>query len=417
MRGRLARIAAATCVLAVALTGCGFHGVYDLPLPGGADLGPRPYTVVADFTDVLDLVPQSAVKVGDVTVGKVDRIELEGWHARVYCEVQGKVRLPDNARASVRQTSLLGEKYVQLERPAGTAEGRLGDGDMIPLSRTQQSAEVEQVLALLAALLNGGGLPQLRTINKELNAALSGREDLVRDVIDRLETFLGSLDEQKDDIDRAIENVDALAGSLRAQRSTIDKTLDRVPPALKVLNDQRRALVRLLQALARLGDVGTRVIHESRADLLANLRALQPILDRLADAGSDLPQALGIALTYPFPTNSGTAVQGDYTNLHLTVDLDLAQILQVVGRGGPTSGNLPRLSDLLKLAQPDLHSQQGEQGPSVADLLPQGLIPRPGETGAGGATGPGKGGNGAGGSGQGSGDDGDLLGLLLGGLL
>ncbi|CAM5717340.1 hypothetical protein SALBM217S_08607 [Streptomyces griseoloalbus] len=45
----------------VALPG-GFGGIEDLPLPGGADLGDRPYTVTAELGDVLSLVPHSAVR-------------------------------------------------------------------------------------------------------------------------------------------------------------------------------------------------------------------------------------------------------------------------------------------------------------------------------------------------------------------
>ncbi len=53
------------------LSGCGFKGLYSAPLPGGADLGDHPMTIVAHFDDVLDLVPQSAVKVNDIAEGKV----------------------------------------------------------------------------------------------------------------------------------------------------------------------------------------------------------------------------------------------------------------------------------------------------------------------------------------------------------
>ncbi|MGH3356423.1 MAG: MlaD family protein, partial [Nocardioidaceae bacterium] len=60
---------------ALALGGCDFS-VYELPLPGGADVGDNSYTVSATFDNVLDLVPQSAVKVNDVTVGKVEDISL-----------------------------------------------------------------------------------------------------------------------------------------------------------------------------------------------------------------------------------------------------------------------------------------------------------------------------------------------------
>lgn len=406
----LAGLVAAVTALAVLVSGCTFQGVYDLPLPGGADTGDDPYSVEIEFTDVLDLVPRSAVKVGDVAVGEVTRVELDGWHARVHVEVQRKVRLPDNTVAAIQQTSLLGEKYVQLAVPtAERSRGRLGDGDVVPLSRTQRSAEVEEVLSALAMLLNGGGLPQLKTINKELNAALSGREDKIKSVVDQLDTFVGGLDEQKQDIDKAIRNLDSLAAQLKKQQPTIDRTLERVPPALKVLTEQRRDLVVLLRELAKLGKVGTRVINATKADLVANLEALRPILTRLAQAGSDLPEALGIMLTYPFPTNSAEGIKGDYQNLHLTADLDLTQILEVLGEGGP-SGNSVDLGELPKLLKQD----ENEQGPSPDGLLPSGLVPNEGaEGGKGtstpsptpGATPPG-----------GSADNDDLLGLLLGGL-
>ena len=42
-------------------------------LPGGAPDGPA-YRVTVEFGDVLDLVPQSAVKVNDVTVGSVEKM-------------------------------------------------------------------------------------------------------------------------------------------------------------------------------------------------------------------------------------------------------------------------------------------------------------------------------------------------------
>ena len=163
-------------VAALALTGCDFS-VYNLPLPGGADLGDNPITVTIEFRDVIDLVPQTSVKVDDVTVGKVDQIKLDGYHAEVTVLLRNNVKLPDNAEAKIRQTSLLGEKFVSLAPPTdGASSGRLGDGDTIPLERTGRNPEVEEVLGALSLLLNGGGVAQLKTISTELNKALGGRE-------------------------------------------------------------------------------------------------------------------------------------------------------------------------------------------------------------------------------------------------
>ncbi|MFI6440553.1 MCE family protein [Streptomyces sp. NPDC050759] len=322
------------------LTGCEFNGWYDVPLPGGAAADGHAYHVTVEFRDVLDLVPQSAVKVNNVTVGAVEKVRLNGWHARVRLRVADSVKLPANAVAELRQTSVLGEKYVALSAPPGTAPvGRLGDGDRIPLSRSGRNPEIEEVLSALSALLNGGGVAQLKTITVELNKALNGRENRVRSLLEELNTFVGGLDDQRADIVRALKAVDALAERLGKEKKTIAEAVDTMPPALKVLADQRRDLTKMLTALAKLGRTGTRVVTASHDDTVANLRRLRPILRQLNKAGDDLPNSLELLTTYPFPRNAVDAVKGDYVNLHITADLDLSDLYGNLAGGSGTSGN------------------------------------------------------------------------------
>ena len=94
------------------------------------------------FRDVLDLVPQSTVKVDDVTVGKVTAIDLDGYAADVTVGAPQRRELPDNAAAEIRQTSLLGEKFVSLAPPDGpepassaTATDRLAAPAATPRSK------------------------------------------------------------------------------------------------------------------------------------------------------------------------------------------------------------------------------------------------------------------------------------------
>jgi phospholipid/cholesterol/gamma-HCH transport system substrate-binding protein len=336
---RLATTAAALLCLS-SLTAC--EGIYALPLPGGAATGSDAYRVTVDFADVLDLVPQSSVKVNDVTVGAVDKIRLVGWHARVTLRLRKSVRLPDNAVAELRQTSLLGEKFVSLSPPtAEPPQGRLGDGDTIPLRRSGRNPEVEEVLAALSLVLNGGGVAQLKTINVELTRAMAGHEADIQGAIRQLDTFVGGLDADKSEVVRALDGLDRLSARLAAQKGDIATAVEDLGPGLKVLADQRAQLTRMLTALSDLGRVGTRVVNASKADTLANLRALQPILTKLAEAGANLPGALEMLVTYPFPQAATGAVQGDYTNLRITADIDLRTILTNLN-GGKDPG-LPSL--------------------------------------------------------------------------
>jgi phospholipid/cholesterol/gamma-HCH transport system substrate-binding protein len=346
------------------LSGCEFNGWYDVQLPGGAAADGHAYRVTVEFRDVLDLVPQSAVKVNNVTVGAVEKVELDGWHARVRLRVADSVKLPANAVAELRQTSMLGEKYVALLAPTGTEPvGRLGDGDRVPLSRSGRNPEIEEVLSALSALLNGGGVAQLKTITVELNKALDGRENRVRSLLKELNTFIGGLDDQRQDIVRALKAVDRLAGRLGKEKKTIAQAVDTMPPALKVLADQRRDLTRMLTALSKLGTTGTKVVNASHEDTVANLKQLRPILRQLNKAGDDLPNSLELLTTYPFPRNAVDAIKGDYVNLHLTADLDLAglygNLTDEPGSGGgdgdsaePGTPGVPDLPDLPTVPTP-----------------------------------------------------------------
>jgi phospholipid/cholesterol/gamma-HCH transport system substrate-binding protein len=349
MRARIALTAATAALLAGSLTAC--EGIADLPLPGGAATGSDAYRVTVDFADVLDLVPQSAVKVNDVTVGAVDHVTLDGWHARVTLRLRKDVRLPDNAVAELRQTSLLGEKFVSLSPPTGEQpHGRLSDGDTIPLSRTGRNPEVEEVLSALSLLLNGGGVAQLKTINVELTRAMQGHEDDIKGAISNLDTFIGDLDAHKSEVVRAIDGLDHLSATLAAQKDDIASAVDNLGPGLKVLADQRKQLTTMLTALSNLGRVGTRVINASKDDTIANLRALDPILAKLSEAGANLPGALEMLVTYPFPQAATGAVQGDYTNLRITADIDLRNIL--INLNGGKNPSLPSLPPIPSLPKP-----------------------------------------------------------------
>lgn len=316
---------------ALALSGC---SVYDAPLPGGPDTGDDPITVTARFRDVLDLVPNSTVKLDDVNVGKVTAVSLDGYVAEVEMQIRRDADVPANTAAQLRQTSLLGEKFVSLEEPSDPSAEPLADDAVIGLDRTGRNPEIEEVFSALALLLNGGGVGQLKSITEELNLALDGRSDDVRSVLRQISTFVGTLDDNRATIVAALENTNRLARAANAQRGTIEAALDDVPAALRSLDRQRDDLVRLLRSLDRLSGIGTRVIRQSKQATINSLRDLGPVLRNLADAGQDVPDSINVFLTYPFideavgrdPQVARNFRQGDYTNLSVDLDLDLSDL-------------------------------------------------------------------------------------------
>ena len=379
--GMRKRTASATTALAAALgiavAGCstGFNGIYSLPLPGGANLGSHPYTVTARFANVVDLVPQSAVRVNDVPVGRVSTVTLpaHSWTANVTMVINGSVHLPANAVAELQQSSLLGEWYIALTPPpGGLATGKLGNGAVIPLQRTTGNATVEQVLGALSLLLNGGGIVQLHTITTQLNDAFRGNEPQIRSLLGQINTLAANLDAHRGDIVQALNGLNQLGSTLRVRDQQIGTVLDNLTPGLQVLNQQRNQLVTLLDSLHTLSGVAVSTINKSKTDMVASLRSLAPTLQQLANAGQSLPQSLQVLLTYPFTDQVLKDIKGDYLNTYLSVTAAPGTTIIPPVKPSSSSGGGRQSQAVLPLpaygattkpaASPSGSSGQGKQG-------------------------------------------------------
>ncbi|OBJ68084.1 MCE family protein [Mycobacterium sp. 1274756.6] len=335
--------------MVVMLSGCGalseFRGANSFPLPGTQGGGPGAYTVQIQMKDVQNLKQNSRVRVDDVTVGNVTKIERQGWQALVTVSLNGDVRLPENATATLGQTSLLGSLHLELAPPAGSpARGKLHDGSLIPLESTGGYPSTEQTLGALSLILNGGGIGQLHDITEALSSAYGGRGEELRSLITQLDVFTGYLDEQKDDIIVAVDKLDSLFGQFAEQKPILDKALETIPAALTVLRDQRENLSDALDQLGKFDALVVDSVNKTRENLVKELQDLGPVLQAVADAGPDLIDSLDFFVTMPFPKSTLTNYfRGDYANETLIIDLTLSRLDAGLLTGTRWEGTLTEL--------------------------------------------------------------------------
>src|SRR5699024_12368813 len=110
---KLLQIPAILFAAVLVLAGCGIGGdLYNAPLPGGADTGSNPINISAEFDDVLDLVPQSDVKVDNVAVGRITSVELShcGHSAHVDMLVRLDVKMPAGPTDRLKHMELPDDK-------------------------------------------------------------------------------------------------------------------------------------------------------------------------------------------------------------------------------------------------------------------------------------------------------------------
>lgn len=396
---RAQSMAALLIASTIALSGCEWKGLNSIPLPGSQGRGDDAYSIQIEMPNVTTLTENSPVRVNDVVVGSIRGFEVKDWKALVTVSLNSDVSLPANTFAKIGQTSLLGSQHLELLQPVGEVpEGKLGEGDIIPLERAGTYPTTEQTLSALSVVLSDGGLSQFQTIAREANEALNGREDTTRRVIESLEKAISGLDKQKADIVAAMEGIDRLAAEVDKQTVVLEKSLDELPAAVKLLNDQKKDLSSALINLGEFGDKAAILVDEAGPGLTQNLNDLVPLLTQLSDTGINLTQVLSSLITFPFPQSGiDSFIRGDYANLYIEADfrtenvrksllLDtplgyaVADMNARVGR----AGTLPATTDPYSLDVPSPQPLVGPDGviPGTGPAAnQQGSIPAPQQEG------------------------------------
>lgn len=320
----------ALAVAAGLVTGCGYDGASSLPLPGAIG-GDDTYAVTVILDDATNLVAKETCRANDTVVGSVESVELtDDLQAKVVCRIKDSVDLPGNAVARLSETSLLGERFIALDPPAGVEpQGVLKPGSTMPAATTRTDPNVEMVFGALSQVLNGGGLGALETITRELETALSGAD--LGGTLRSVDGLVGAFNDHRDQIAASLVSLDRLAGTLAKQRGALADALDSVPGGLAVLERQRTRLVGTLQKLSDLSRTAVPLIEATRANTAADLRHLAPVLRQVSKAGDELALTLSRVTTFPFPSTVLSTIKGDFAGMYATFDLDIDLLNRVLG--------------------------------------------------------------------------------------
>lgn len=324
---RLGRRGFTLGMAAMVLTSCGWRGVANLPLPIGPGSEKGSETIYVQIPDTLALNTNSRVRVADVFVGTVKKIELKDWVPTLTLKLDPGIDLPANATAKIGQSSILGTQHVELAAPPNPSPERLKNGATIPVSRSSSFPTVERTLASVATVLRGGGIPNLEVIQTEVNNLLTGNAEQIREFLNKLDVFTAELNKQRDDIARAIESSSKLFSYVATRNDTIDQLLVDLPPLVEYLAGARDRVSDAVIALGRFGKVTGDSLSAAQADLQTNLDQLQRPLKQIGRSSPYFLDAMRLIITNPYPLdNIPKVIRGDYLNLSLNVDLTLSSI-------------------------------------------------------------------------------------------
>ncbi|MFC4127866.1 MCE family protein [Nocardia rhizosphaerae] len=152
-------------------------------------VGVRPlrttYTVLVQLDSSGGLLPSSNVTVRGVEVGTVRAVRLDANGVRAEAEIDGATRIPVGSPVAVGRLSAAGEQYLDF-RPATGEAPYLLDGAIVPAAAVSTPVTIDSFLDNTGSLIAGMNPDRLTVIVDELDRALRGGPDVLRDVISGL---------------------------------------------------------------------------------------------------------------------------------------------------------------------------------------------------------------------------------------
>jgi phospholipid/cholesterol/gamma-HCH transport system substrate-binding protein len=203
------------------------------------------------------------VDIAGVQVGEIGSVKVENGVAFVRLDItkQDEVgAIYRNATLVLRPKTGLNDMAVQMDPgspdPSLPDDGRLEEGDRIPLANTQANVNPDAVLAALDVdtrrylqiLLNAGGQgmrgrsADLRAILRAAQPTLehatrvsrevADRKDKVKRLIHNLRLLAGAAATRDDDLRRLVSSASAVLGTLGERDAELQRSLERLPGAL-----------------------------------------------------------------------------------------------------------------------------------------------------------------------------------------
>jgi phospholipid/cholesterol/gamma-HCH transport system substrate-binding protein len=273
-----------------------------------------PFTIEAEFENAQSVTPGQGqtVTVAGVEVGEIADVRLENGRAVVKLDIEEEDELGPiyrNAKMLLRPKTGLNDMSIMLDPgrpdPSLPDEGRLQEGDRLPIENTAPHVNPDQVLSALdtdtrhylAVLLNagGGGLrgrgPDLRELLRASQPTFSQTRRVMRSVADRrakvrrlvsnLRKIAGAAATKDEELAGLVDATAAVVDTLGERDAELHDTLGRLPGTLgatrTALRDARGLAVELAPAAERLRPVA-RELSSALVDVRPLLRDATPVL-------------------------------------------------------------------------------------------------------------------------------------------
>lgn len=231
------------------------------------------------------------VRVNGALVGLVREVSQDGEQAsiKVGLDPEHAKEIPDNATVEILPTTLFGQKYISFVVPETPSDEPLRDGDVIPAERVDTNVELSRVLGDLFPLLRSIRPADLNATLNALATALGGRGEQLGTTMDKLASYLGSIEA---DLPKLRENLVLLAdvaNTYSLAAPDILSILRNATVTSQTVVESKEELNRFFGDLAGLADISGRILADNERNLIRATELSAPVMDLLAVYSPEFP--------------------------------------------------------------------------------------------------------------------------------
>ena len=245
------------------------------------------YTVTASFADAAGVKGGDEVLVAGLEAGTISGVEIVDGAVEVTMDVNSDVEMPADARAEIIVETLMGKKSVQLHGGSDDS-GMLGEGDSIPLERTDTPVELLDLQDTSVPLLEKSDAESFESFMVSISKITSGKEQQVTQLLQGFADTTKAIDTKSAELARLIESFKILSTAFADKDETIVSLIDNFDIVLANLSERRAELETLLQATDSASHEIANLVSRNRSDLDPMLQRLHVALDTINQHQLDL---------------------------------------------------------------------------------------------------------------------------------
>jgi phospholipid/cholesterol/gamma-HCH transport system substrate-binding protein len=273
----------------------------------------------AKFSDVTSLNPGDDVRIRGVRVGQVDSMEVVDQNlALVHFSVDKKMALPADVTATIKYRNMVGQRYIALDRGDKLSAKVLAPDARIPLSRTHPALDLTDLFNGFKPLFQALSPKDVNDLSGEIVQVLQGEGGTVDSLLMHTGSLTSTLADRDKVIGQVIDNLNTVLGTINNQGDALSTLVSTLQQLVSGLAGDRTAIGDAIEGLAGLTDATADLLHQARQPLKDSISGLGVLASNLAspEGSADLRQFL-VSTPQKFEAIGRTASYGSWLNFYL----------------------------------------------------------------------------------------------------